>query len=49
MFAHWSVLIERSIIAFPKVLNADMVFAYTMEIWFKYLNLHVLKDQQKSD
>ena len=40
---------ERSIIAFHKVLNADMVFAYTMKIWFNYLNLHVLKDEQKSD
>ena len=49
MFAHWSAMMERSIIAFPKVLNADMVSAYTMEIWFKYLNLHVLKDQQKRD
>ena len=49
LFAHWSVMMERSIIAFPKVLNADMVFAYTMEIWFNYLNFNVLKDQQKSD
>jgi len=42
-------MMESSIIAFPKVLNADMVFAYTMEIWFNYLNFNVLKDQQESD
>lgn len=49
MFAHCSVMRKRSIIALHKVLNADLVFAYITKIWFKYLNLHILKDQQKSD
>ena len=49
MFADWGIMWEKSTIAFPKVWNADMVFPYTMEIWFKYFNLHVLMDQQKSN
>ena len=49
MFAHCSVMRKRCIIAFHKVLNADMVLAYTTKIWFKHVNLHVLRDQQKSD